>query len=421
MRRRHSWYSPVVLATLALPLAPVGAQAATPTTTAPVPTSAAAHELGQSYLFLRIHDDSLVYRLEITVADVERALGFGWDVDDVTLEQVEERLDSIRAYVEPRFSMSSRGTELDHAFEGVDVRFLEIADYVVLTYRVDDFAEIPDAVDIRYEVLFEVARSHRNLVVIEHNWRTATFNNEAIVSLILSPLDAEQTLDLSSSSILRGFIGFIWLGVWHIWIGIDHILFLVALVLPAVLQRREGRWEPVDSFRRALWNIVTIVTFFTIAHSVTLSLAALDVIRLPSRFVESIIAGSIAAAAWANLVPKLDIREWAIAFCFGLFHGFGFATVLGEIGMGREHLVLSLLGFNLGVELGQIAIICAIFPVLFVLRGSRVYPWILKSGSVFLIFVGLLWLFERTFEFNVPLVPIVRGVLGWIVGIVPGL
>ncbi|MBT8338335.1 MAG: HupE/UreJ family protein [Gemmatimonadetes bacterium] len=263
--------------------------------------------------------------------------------------------------------------------------------------------------DVFLSTGFDLDDDHRNLVVVEHNWRTSTFFQEGVegqVAMILSPGNPRQALDLTSSTVFRGFLGFIWLGVWHIWIGIDHILFLMALTLPAVLARKEGRWVPVESFREALFNIVAIVTFFTIAHSVTLSLAALGVIELSSRFVESIIAASIAVAAWANLRPTLGIKEWTIAFAFGLFHGFGFATVLGDIGMGREYLVLSLLGFNIGVELGQVAIILAAFPILFALRRTRLYDWILKLGSWFLIAVALLWFFERAFDFNVPLGPI---------------
>ena len=173
-------------------------------------------------------------------------------------------------------------------------------------------------------------------------------------------------------------------------------------MLPAVLFRENRAWHPEPSFRRALINIIKIVTFFTIAHTATLSLAALGLVSLPSRIVESIIAGSIAVAAAANLAPGLNIREAAIAFIFGLFHGFGFASVLGDIGMGGEFLVLSLLGFNLGVELGQISIIAAVFPILFMLRKTRVYLWILRFGSLCLIAVALLWFFERLFGFNVP-------------------
>ncbi|MEQ9569581.1 MAG: HupE/UreJ family protein, partial [Longimicrobiales bacterium] len=327
----------------------------------------------------------------------------------VTRDQVRQHLDSIRGYVEPRFGLFGPDGPIPLEWDRLGSLFIENARFVQLHYRVDGAWEIPEVLEVFLSTGFDVDDDHRNMVVVEHNWRTSTFHREGEegqVALILSPNNPRQTLDLTSSTLLRGFLGFIWLGVWHIWIGIDHILFLMALTLPAVMARRDGKWVPVESFREALFNIVAIVTFFTIAHSVTLSLAALGVVQLPSRVVESIIAASIAIAAWANLRPALNIKEWTIAFAFGLFHGFGFATVLGEIGMGREYLVLSLLGFNIGVELGQVAIILVAFPVLFALRKTALYDWIVKVGSWFLIAVALLWFFERALDFNVPLGPI---------------
>jgi hypothetical protein len=209
--------------------------------------------------------------------------------------------------------------------------------------------------------------------------------------------------------------------MWHIWIGLDHILFLLALVLPAVVRRKKTvlsglsnsgasselnakwplqMWNPVLKFKPAFLYIVKIVTFFTIAHSLTLSLAALELVILPSRFVESVIALSIALAAYHNIRPIFGNREWIIAFGFGLFHGFGFASVLSGKGLSGEFMTLSLLGFNVGVEIGQIVIICMIFPVLFLLRKSISYPKILAYGSIILILISLFWFTERVFDIN---------------------
>jgi hypothetical protein len=140
---------------------------------------------------------------------------------------------------------------------------------------------------------------------------------------------------------------------------------------------------------------------------------------VPSRLVEAVIAASIAAAALHNLWPVARINEPMIAFVFGLFHGFGFASVLGDIGLGRDHLVLSLLGFNLGVEVGQVAIIMALFPVLFLLRGFRMYGWALRFGSAALVALGLLMAAERALDFNVPIAQIARGAVGWLTGNAP--
>ncbi len=399
-------------AIVSLAASPPAALAATAGTAAGTAAVAAPHDVGQGYLFLRIHEDSIVVRLEMTVADLNEALGLGWDaVSEVGQGEVERALGPILRYAAANTEIRSSGTPLDLVYGGFDVRFLEVANYVQLYYVIESTGALPDELEITFAPIFEINSSQRNFLVVEHNWKTATFNSEAIAA-ILSPSAPTQTLDLSRSSTWRGFLGLIRLGVWHIWIGADHILFLMALVLPSVLILHQKQWQPAPGFREALVKIVTIVTFFTIAHSVTLSLAALDVIRLPSRFVESIIAGSIAVAALHNLVPGIRVKEASIAFAFGLFHGFGFATVLGDIGLGQEFLVLSLLGFNVGVEIGQIAIIALVFPVLFVLRSRAIYGPLMKSASVGLIAIAMLWFAERVFDFNVPLRTLAMALIG---------
>lgn len=362
--------------------------------------SAVAHDIGQSYIFLRVFDDRIDVRVEITAADLDRVLGLSLYADEqLTREEASPHLDAILSYVAQHLQLRAANRDLALRFERHEVLDLDFADFLLLNYTIEDLEAIPDEIDVTYGVVLDVDRDHINMLVIEHNWKTATFNNEANVSLVFTPPDRRQTLDLSSSSVLTGFWGLIKLGVWHIWIGLDHILFLLALILPSVLFLESKRWMPVANFRPAFMNIVAIVTFFTLAHSVTLSLAALDVVNLPSRLVESIIAGSIAVAALHNIYPRMEVREWMIAFAFGLFHGFGFASVMGDIGLGQDYMVLSLLGFNLGVEIGQIAIIAVIFPVLYLVRTRRWYrPVVLRLGSVLLIAVASVWLVERVFD-----------------------
>jgi hypothetical protein len=366
-------------------------------------------------MFLRMHTDSVIVRLELFTEHLNRALGLGWeDGAETTREQVAAQLPAIRGYAEANFTVDAGGRPFIPVYRSFDTRVAEPGQFVLLEYLVA--VPPPERLTVTFTPFFEGDDRHRNMLVIEHDWRTATFNNEGNVSLIFSPQSPTQVLDLTSGSLWRGFRALVRLGVWHIWIGFDHILFLIALALPSVLYRREGRWHPAPSFRGALWKIVTIVTCFTIAHTITLSLAALDVVHLPSRLVEAVIAASIAAAALHNLWPIARVNEPVIAFVFGLFHGFGFASVLGDIGLGREHLVLSLLGFNVGVEIGQVAIIMAIFPALFLLRRLRMYGWIVRFGSATLVALGLLMAAERALDFNVPLAAIARGALGRITG-----
>lgn len=414
----------LVLTGLSAPRGLAADASSSPTSGLPTPVpavaalSSASHELGQAYIYLKVYDDSLVARLEVTVRDLEEALGFGWDPEaGITEADLAARLDSIRAYVEPRFSLGTAEGPFDPVFRQSSLLPVQFGAFVQLEYFIDETEGIPDEIEAEMTVLFEVDRTHRNFLLVEHNWRTATFNNESQFALFFTPNAPSQTLDLTSSSIWKGLWGMIWLGVLHIWIGIDHILFLVALMLPSVLQRKDGKWQPVGSFKEGFINIIAVITFFTLAHSVTLALAGLGLVRLPSAFVESVIALSIAVAAAANFMPRLRIREWILAFVFGLFHGFGFASVMGDIGVGTDHLIKSVFGFNVGVELGQVAIIAAIFPVLFLVRNWKTYVPGMKFGSLALIVISMIWFGERALGWDVYVTQIAMDVLSILPGI----
>ena len=179
-----------------------------------------------------------------------------------------------------------------------------------------------------------------------------------------------------------GIGSFVRLGVEHILIGWDHLLFLLALVL------RGGGWL----------SLVKIITAFTLAHSLTLTLATLDIVALPDRLVEAVIALSIAAVAAENLFPNPVLsRRWLVSFGFGLVHGFGFSSVLREIGLPTRGLVLSLLGFNLGVELGQALVLAVTLPLLALLRNIGWEPRLVRSASLAILLVGAVLFVERAF------------------------
>jgi hypothetical protein len=248
-------------------------------------------------------------------------------------------------------------------------------------------------------MLFEGDPRHRNLLVINKNAKTGEARGPEATALIFGPDTAVQELDLLHIPGLMGLRDFIWQGTLHIWIGIDHILFLVALILPAVLDRRDGAWQPVATFRRAFWRILKIITLFTIAHSITLSLTALNVIRLPSALVESVIALSIVVVALNNLIPIWNDKTWLLILGFGLFHGMGFASVMAHLPFRMTDLVKVVLNFNIGVELGQVAIVAIAFPLLYLVRQT---PWynrvVVAGGSLVVGVVALFWFVERAFD-----------------------
>jgi hypothetical protein len=165
------------------------------------------------------------------------------------------------------------------------------------------------------------------------------------------------------------------------------------------LRRSEGGWQIVERFSPAFLSVLKIVTAFTIAHSLTLSLATLGIVKLNSRWVESIIAASVVLAALNNLRPTSQGKAWMIAFVFGLIHGFGFANVLADLGLSQGSLLLSLVGFNFGVEIGQLAIAAVFLPIAFGLRRSWAYNCLtLKLGSAAIAMVATVWMVERVFE-----------------------
>jgi len=149
----------------------------------------------------------------------------------------------------------------------------------------------------------------------------------------------------------------------------------------------------------AFWEVLAIVTAFTIAHSITLGLATIGLIALPSRLVESAIAASVIFAGISNLYPALVQRRQLVAFLFGLIHGFGFASVLSDLGLPRGALALSLVSFNLGVEVGQLAIVAMFLPLAYGLRKSWTYQrLVLVSGSLGIATLACAWLIERALD-----------------------
>ena len=247
---------------------------------------------------------------------------------------------------------------------------------------------------IKYTLFFDVDPQHRGLLRLEDKGGTHT--------AVFSPDHETWQLEAHSVAPGRQFLDFFQTGVWHIWTGFDHILFLCALLLPAVLELRAGKWQPVTTFRRAFLDVISIVTSFTIAHSITLSLAVLGFIRLPSRLIESTIAASVVVAALNNLYPLIEKRLWIVAFVFGLVHGLGFANVLTDLALPKPALAVSLVSFNLGVETGQLAIVVTFLPVAYLSRRSWLYPrLVLGAGSLSIVAVASVWLIERSLNVSI--------------------
>lgn len=372
------------------------------------------HAAGQSYIFLRVHDDSVEGRLEIRTEDLARVLELGLKRPELDEAALARHLPAIEAYAGDHFRIALQGEPQPVSFTGHRSYTLKgLGQFVVLDFTLKDGGK-PERVEVDYTLVFEEDPVHKGLLVVEEHWKAGVIAEESNVKLIFGPGRSRQSLDLETgTSNWRGFFAFVLLGMEHILEGTDHVLFLAALLLPAVLRREDDAWVPVGSFRPAFIYVLKIVTLFTVAHSLTLTLGALDLVRPPSALVESIIALSITVAALEVFFPLLKDRIWLVVFLFGLFHGFGFAGILNEIGLRGSYVALSLLGFNLGVEFGQVVVIAVLFPLLYMVRNSRLYLGFgLKAGAVFLIVVSINWFLERALGMNIPLLGTLKSLVG---------
>jgi hypothetical protein len=207
-----------------------------------------------------------------------------------------------------------------------------------------------------------------------------------------------------------GFASLFRLGMRHIAEGTDHLLFLLALLLPAPLIVATSRWAGFAGVRQSLLRIVKVVTAFTVGHSISLALAALGLVSAPSRPVEVLIAVSILISAAHALRPLFPGREAGIAAFFGLIHGLAFAATLGELGLGRWERVTGILAFNLGIETMQLIVVAAALPSLVLMSRTSAYPFLRIGGALFAALASAGWIAERLFGLHNSAEVVVEGV-----------
>ncbi len=360
---------------------------------------ALAHKPSDSYLTLRVDGQRIDGQWDIALRDLDDAIGLDGDGDGrLTWDELRARHGAIAAYALARLQLADGGAacpitpmtpmtpggamqQVEHHTDGA---------YTVLRFSAT-CAAAPRVLRIAYRAFADIDPQHKGLLRLEHGGavRTAIFGAD----------QPEQAIALATAAPWREFAAYVAHGAWHIWIGYDHILFLLSLLLPAVLARGAHGWRPAPAWRPALADVVKTVTAFTVAHSVTLSAAALGFMSPPSRWVESAIAASVIAAALNNVFPLVHGRRWLLACGFGLLHGFGFAGVLADLGLPAGARAVALAGFNFGVEAGQLAIVALWVPLAYHVRTS---PWYrrlaLQGGSLAIALLATVWLAERAFD-----------------------
>lgn len=353
---------------------------------------AVAHKPSDSYLHLAATpgQTDVDGRWDIALRDLEYAIGLDADGDGrLTWGEVRRRRDAIVSYAFSRLTLSNAGQPCP-----TDVGKLQIdrhvdGHYAVLAFTAHCAAPV-SALGVDYDLFFNLDPSHKGLLKVVSPAGTQ--------AAVLSAGEHRIDVSLATPDRVAQFGGFVDEGIWHIWTGYDHILFLLTLLFPAVLVWYRRRWIASESLNASVRDILKVVTAFTVAHSLTLSLAVLGIVDLPSRLVESGIALTVLLGAVNNLRPLVHGKRWLVAFSFGLIHGLGFASVLTDLGLHGMSLAVGLVGFNLGVEIGQAAIVLVFVPAAFGLRGTVFYRRaVMPIGSLLIAGIATYWFVIRAF------------------------
>lgn len=304
---------------------------------------------------------------------------------------------AVEAYLRERIAVSTpEGRPWRLAFESIDiVRDEGPPDLVARLSLVPPEGESARRFLLRYSAVIDSAPNHFALVFARSDYGGGRLHGEPALIGGLQKSVTTLAVDRGEASAWAGFAASIGLGMEHIVAGHDHLLFLVALILPAPLLVSGGRWGGYAGGRTMARRLVAVVTAFTIGHSLTLIGGAFFGWRLPAQPVEVLIALSVLVSAMHALRPLFPEREGVAAGLFGLVHGLAFATLVGDYGLEPMQKAQSILGFNLGIELIQLAVVAAVAPSLAIFARTPAYRPIRIAGACFAAVAAAAWMAER--------------------------
>lgn len=321
-----------------------------------LPLAAAAHTLKLSDSELSLKEDEATWNLKVHLGDFDVKFGRAAEPE-------------VKAYIPERLGVSVQGKPCQ--FEAIDLRKIPSQELVTLNLRYH-CPSTANPLKVHYD-LFYGDPSHRHLMKINAGSRSSSFTFDP----------GNTDFELSGESLSQSILNFLKLGLEHILIGYDHILFVLALIFGA----------------RRFKDLVWLVTSFTLAHSLTLALATLEVIALPPGFVEPAIAASIVLLSLIDFLPGERLRRVMIliTFVFGLVHGLGFSYILQEANLKAGHLAIPLIFFNLGVEIGQLVIVALVYPLTLALKGllGGAYRYFRTAVLLGTAGMGLYWFLMR--------------------------
>lgn len=377
-----------------------------------MPGQALAHEVPPSIVMLDIGRNAIDVELQLPLSELGSALTLPLASSPAT--SVSQHRSRIEQYVEDGFQIHARdGRAYRLHIESLVTKATNNAnwtnnDWLVVHGKLLAPSGVSTEVfALDYQLILQRVVSHQALIYVRRDIRNGLVGDKPMLISTAGFGNTHIAVDGSDGSWWQGLRSLFSLGMRHIAEGPDHLLFLLALLLPSPLIARAGRWQDGTSVRASIRTIVSVVTGFTLGHSISLALAAAGWVEVPARLVELLIAVSILVSCAHAWRPLFAGREVWIASAFGLVHGLAFAEVLSGLDFDATTLVLSLVGFNLGIEAMQLLVIAATLPLMLLLSTTPRYAGVRIAGGGFAAACAAGWVLERAFGLSNPLQPVV--------------
>jgi HupE / UreJ protein len=365
-----------------------------------------AHQSPTSMVLLDVSPNKVAMELQLPITEFELAFGHG------TIKKPERFIDDNKALLTEYLKAHIHAYILKNNPWVVDVFGLEMQQGISLENGIAYWEVVvkliltPNTNEntrnfiLDYDVIIHQVVTHTAFVSIRTDWENGKIEDKNTEPQIIKWNSGENVIypleiNLEKGNTFKGFASMLQLGMQHIKEGTDHLLFLIVLLLPSMLLIQKNNWGKYGGTKNALKKLFKIVTAFTIGHSITLLIGALGFKILPTQLIEILIAFSILITAIHAIKPIFSGKETYIAIGFGLIHGLAFASVLSNLHLGANAMVLSILGFNIGIELMQILIILMIVPWLILLSQHSIYKFVRSGIACLAALAAIGWVFER--------------------------
>lgn len=371
-----------------------------------------AHPMPNSLIVLSVHESNIAGKIQIPLNELQSAIGMGVnDNSDRLIERLGDTLSNyLYTHIRPltfdgkpwKIQLGSMKVNTSKNLLNGEYKELEV-DFVMappLNYDLRNFY-------FNYDVILHQVASHKALIHIKQDWQQGILSEDSTevqIGLIQWDVVSNKLLPfqiaLNKGSLWLGFKNMVSLGIVHIKEGLDHILFVITLLLPSMIGLKGKRWILKIGLKASLINLLKIVSAFTIGHSLTLLLGTLEWLIIPIYYIEVLIALTIFVSACHSLIPIYPSKEVFVAAGFGLIHGLAFSETLKNLDLSVKQMALSILGFNIGIELMQIFILLMFFPIVYLISKTKFYSIFRVIGATVMMLMALVWVYERLMSVN---------------------